>query len=265
MNRKNDITLQIEQNGEKNKVIILRDDISIFRYRSGTDFHMDALENNKLFLSSPNVFNDPYDYSLSFSKINVDKYLKGKAEAFSKMTQTSFMYNHEYLKQALQKLFPDFVKRMRESYRVACFSASVTEEIMWANYANYGQGFAVEDDIIQLRNKDVFENLYEVIPVIYKNKKPLSDLFIYSFIETLVEEMYKKIGYNCPDADKAQSVEMFFDTYRTELEQILINSLLFKNKVWEFEQEYRMIAFKRPTDGDHVHYEGVRPKEIYLG
>lgn len=265
MARKNKIETQIEINGQRKKAYMLRDDISIFRYRSCNEYHIDALKNDKLFLSSPNTFNDPYDYSFSFSKVNIDKYLKNKAEEFSKLTKTSFEYNHDYLKYALDELFIDFVKKMRDSYRVACFSESVTEEIMWANYANYGKGFAVEYNITDLRNRNIFENLYEIIPVIYKNKKPLSDLFIYSFIENLMEKMYEKTGCDCPENCKGQSAEMFFNTHENEIGQILLNSLQFKNKVWEFEQEYRMIVFKRDADGDFVCYEGVRPKEIYLG
>lgn len=98
---------------------------SIFKYRSGV-FDKDGvcwdfenLKNNKLRMTLPENFNDPYD-----SAFSVATQVNGEVEG---------------------RLLDEFIlKPIRRHLRVCCFSEVVDSMLMWTHYANEHKGFAIE-------------------------------------------------------------------------------------------------------------------------
>lgn len=97
---------------------------SIFKYRlgrydeCGRCWDIENLKNNKVRMTLPDSFNDPYDSLFSLAvKVN-----------------------------EMERKFIDHMifTPIRRSMRVCCFSETVESMLMWTHYANEHKGFAVE-------------------------------------------------------------------------------------------------------------------------
>lgn len=135
---------------------------------------LDCLNSNKIFLSSREMFNDPYDdkgYYIDHNEIG--KYGEKLGVQW-------------YLKDS----YPDFKK-------ICCFTANGPDNMaMWANYANNHQGYCVE---YKMNSAENFEFSTMCLPVQYVSKridlteiiKQRIDISIKRSDNSLVEECLK--------------------------------------------------------------------------
>jgi len=154
---------------------------SLFRYRTCSANHIEALRQRQIWLSYPVAFNDPYDVLVFFdiaAKVHELRESNGTiaerlgalfggmandAESCELQKKIVAEINNlpsdlkrkseEKLKKEICKLEAtcsefsnEFRRILREDshLRIACFSETVTNPPMWAHYSDNGKGFAIE-------------------------------------------------------------------------------------------------------------------------
>ena len=184
---------------------------------------------------------------------------------------------------------------------ISCFSEKIDSEIMWAHYADYAKGFAIEykyEDLYALfkkisrqyieDNKQFFSNMaiknddittytyhsianlkdYGVLPIIYKSQR----INLYEKINMeQFQEFYIKMfeiqrkGGNYSEICKLWH-EFFSDKSFMKL-NIMINTQ--KDKVWQYEKEWRLCCPMTQYEllkGKNFKLMGyLKPNAIYLG
>lgn len=171
---------------------------NLFKYFTLTEFNIDALENNYVYLSNPKDFNDPFDCSRNLIKEN-------------KKGLTDWQY--------VESL------NNNSEIGITCFSENGMEPLMWSHYTNSYRGFCIKlkpefisptnEELIKLKRiiysnnpnaiskHSKFSEYYQLIVklenwryerewrLIHKNPVRISNKFYYN--ENLIEEI--SIGY----------------------------------------------------------------------
>ena len=152
----------------------------LFRYRSCNELSLQALWDDKIWLSKGNVMNDDYDALLYFDKAKITAHVLQAINEFSRFTSGKVSW--EELPQVVQRFFPrEVLCQMRESVahitakdmetylrhfeafsqnaikayspkisvltqntlKFACFSDTITSANMWGHYASSSTGFSI--------------------------------------------------------------------------------------------------------------------------
>lgn len=136
----------------------------LYRYYSNLDYVLDLINNKKLYFSSPNEFNDPFDCRPKFSllrcrnesiedwkyfftilakeqypNISAEKALIYAEAAITKgkhMDKKWLLESEEYDCQVTNEEL--------EKKRICCFTKSARNQMMWAHYANNHTGIALQ-------------------------------------------------------------------------------------------------------------------------
>lgn len=112
----------------------------IFKYYALTEFNIDALENNYVYLSNPKDFNDPFDCSRNL----ITEYQKELADW-------------------------QYVESLNDNTKVGitCFSENGMEPLMWSHYTNSYRGFCIKlkPEFINPVNEEILK----LKKVIYSN------------------------------------------------------------------------------------------------
>ncbi|MBQ8803458.1 MAG: DUF2971 domain-containing protein [Tyzzerella sp.] len=98
---------------------------TLFRYRAGNENDKDSLINNYIWLSNITEVND------EFEGLNEIRYNKVKL-------------NYDFLREELKNRVDSIIEEVREKFYIACFTETETNDEMWKEYANKGQGYCVE-------------------------------------------------------------------------------------------------------------------------
>ena len=190
----------------------------IYKYYSLTsdeklnEMKLDTLLNQKIYLSRPSSFNDPFDTKAFFYK-------------------PENLMKFDILKEHKGKVIDDFSKLSR----IACFTRNgVNSMPMWAHYSNNHCGFCVEYDTKNNKNHIINSCCF---PVQYTDKRvDISDV-----MEDLVEEILNL---------KEQAEEKNIKEIKIDNQIIIWIAMyysLLKHKSWEYEKEVRVII-NLPTD-----------------
>ena len=128
----------------------------LYKFRSGNDWDIEALENDSIWMGNATMMDDPYDSKILFTD-----------EFRAKMS--SVINNVERFKaDKYRVLLKD------DSIQGECFLCSLTEvgdsEDMWTRYANCDQGFCIEYNTI-----DLMESVKLPVLPIYYRERPLED------------------------------------------------------------------------------------------
>lgn len=129
----------------------------LYKYYSFENrYSITNLMNDIIYLSSPNVFNDPFDCNFAYNEnsdmIRLNIINKPNSE--------------------LQNILHDAKDSSRnivnERTLVSCFSETSKNLLMWSHYANKHTGFCVEYDISNM------DNIYKLnlFPILYKTERP---------------------------------------------------------------------------------------------
>src|SRR5574344_248113 len=210
---------------------------SLFRFRPLTnipennEYEFNNLETNKIWLSNPNTFNDPYDSKPLFNK-----------EYFLKMLGKQYLKYGEKLVKSL--------KEMAESncdyFRIGCFTENDYSNIlMWSHYANSHQGFCLRYDYASV-NENIKECFYhDIKPVLYSEKIfDLSEHFI-----TMLKSA---------ESNKNAEKKIYFNNL------IFYAIVLYKSVYWEYEKEWRMVKETRLHMIENL-TDVPQPSAIYIG
>lgn len=228
---------------------------SLFRYGAFDDkgYWKDLILHNKLHISTPYSFNDPFDCELSFtkdallipeSKAATIKYLKKKFRIMEydinriKLSTDLWkdietVVNHygakvDQEKADIASILNDLDDRFKKHIGIICLSRRPDSILMWSHYANYHTGFCIEFNTEQpseLRNK--------IYPVIYQEQRNnLTEAFLQR------KKRWAAIASICKSSD------------------------------WSYENEWRIVMYVRPDltviDPVFVSVPGLI-KSIYLG
>lgn len=175
---------------------------SLYRYRDFDDGHsLDLLKTDKLLLSKPSRFNDPFDCALKLKVSDSPEYI-GKVLADESNLDYFKKHNislkelkkagrkkdplHELIKRQVKNNNPDLTLKernklieeeenrikgynldlgLKESIHLACFSETYESILMWSHYANNHEGFCVEYNFKELGLKSPVTRF--IFPVIY--------------------------------------------------------------------------------------------------
>lgn len=222
---------------------------ALFQYRKldANGYSLKALENNYVWLSAPSNFNDPYDCSacFDFEKMIATIFLKNNMNSKNSKVQKSiedikngknfFDVEYQYpflnqlkddLKVESQKKFYEYTYKFRNKCKIACFSETNKNILMWSHYAEKHTGFCVKYNIKKIHlNSDFNMNIF---PVIYSEKP-------FDLSKALINKREDVFG------------------------QILY---LVKYIDWKYEKEWRYIG---TTEADNKYIMPVMPECVYLG
>jgi Protein of unknown function (DUF2971) len=178
----------------------------LYKFRSASLQDITNLSAGKLWFSSPARFNDPFDcaYDVKLTEFSrddcitlLDRASNGKCNA-----TTLASYPDEFLKQEVRRGLETVISNgLGAVGGVCCFSATLTDLLLWGHYANGHQGFCLEFDTTT-------DPLFQTI---------------------------KQVRYS--DAIPTVSVEMF----KTEDFKPALDLLLTKAECWDYEQEWRVL------------------------
>jgi hypothetical protein len=237
----------------------------LFKYCDFSDHNKNNLNNNIVWLTSAENFNDPYDCSLTYSN---EALLNRKIEeyginflfknanlgkfTFTKDEEIEIMHSTNKIRKIIEIMLPkdteldkntktrfpsivieaieEFQRPLAKANRsktfVSCFSETNKSIIMWSHYACKHKGFCIEYNV-----KDDNSNVY-FYPIFYEKK--LFDLTKY--LLTNKEE---------------------FNDFA------LLIACLTKSKEWEYEKEWRLIPY-RVVD-KQSEWSMPKPTALYIG
>lgn len=211
--------------------------------KDGKNDFLDSLRENKLWVSSPGIFNDPFDCMIN---INLKKVVSEEVTIFleqvfgSERAKNLLRNSKNMQKEALDNLEPELFKLFRSKTEkankglfVSCFSelSNLNSILMWSHYANKHEGFCIEYDYREINKLRIKDNT--IIPVLYSNK----------------------IDIRPPKNETKE-----------ELLRYQLSIAFTKSKEWEYEKEWRLLEInEEQKDKNGFLISFVKPKRIYLG
>lgn len=213
----------------------------LYQFQELKNKYLETIYDNKLFISDPNNFNDPFN---CWGAIDVNSALQLESEELAKFLfkfgKGNYSVKHisEVNKNApkeLQQLISSFDKNMNKVIgkylNCSCFTSSWDNELMWSHYADKHKGICIGFDLSNWNN---FEG-YQFGPVQYKIQKPINLL------------------------------ELFNDD-RSSFTQKTAHQLIFtKNPDWHYEKEWRLATPKLTNNKVPLSNLGLSVKEIIFG
>lgn len=141
---------------------------NIYRYRN-FERGLEMINNQEIFLSKPEDFNDPFDcyeglvnfkMTKEFMREHITKYV---AKMGITTREQRRRIESQLLKDPKSLKLEDFFKSQKQQFGVCCFSWSSKNIVLWGNYANNHKGIC-----LGFRNlKPVETGLYGIYPVNY--------------------------------------------------------------------------------------------------
>ena len=232
-----------------NKIILEREKYippELYRYRRidneniMCEKHIDALKKDEIYLTSPYLFNDPYDSTFSIDMELFKNSIANKIEQFIKeervkdefkkininpenVENINIIYDDlnvdvsilpDFLEKNSTIFYKEFIKHQIK-FKISCFSESPNSILMWSHYANQHQGFCIGYDTSKIE-EEIIKKIY---PVFYH--------------------------------------ETFFHLIEDgDLNDKIFNSLI-KFKDWKYEKEWRLISAEKVLS--------LKPSKIFLG
>lgn len=250
----------------------------LFRYRGYNSKSVEAFKEDKLYFSTPNMFNDPYDARFYINseafiqaiqyewKTNMESYVKEKAfpdmpEDALEMIYRKIMELNEDISN--QKRFFEYVfsiieslkNQMRKNLKVICFTEQHISNLMWSHYADYHKGFCLMYSKEELKQSFIYDingnktkNKIEILKVEYSEKQLDIGPYLYYYIPL------KFFGYSSKEINL------------TEGEKIIKKIVSSKSDDWKYEDEWRAIPQKVDVFSENdISYLKIKPSALFLG
>ncbi len=238
----------------------------LYKYRSFSDFHTNALSDFSVWLSTPIGFNDTRDCSYNINPHRQMNFILSKSKESilelaeilllderqkaslcnSKAPHTDIMniirqtmpgaaadelselYNYLFE----ESILSEFNKKLKQRFHVCSLSAKRDSPLMWAHYANEHKGFCVEYNVEDLpgNSNEFFDMIH---PVFY------------------TDNIFDATSYLIATAPKLKNPEF------------LQQAALIKTKDWAYEDEWRLMVESSGEEGRLLRFE--KPSAIYLG
>ena len=246
--------------------------VNLCRYRSMKDKNLSALQQGRLYFSSPSFFNDPFDpfvYVDAYKLVNSIDYeiIKGLKSGY--IPKSFFKPNvsasearatfEQYFENPMQRTglilkalheINVIREQIKNNSKVICLSEDFLSAPMWAHYAGDQGGFALIYNPEDLEKATIFD----------ENDRALR-----------LEVMLDRVNYSAEAPDFGQ---VFFEELPRRMPFIRGNanrrfhhSLIYNKKLdWANEKEWRLCAVgddvSRPC---RAHYLSVKPLAVAFG
>jgi Protein of unknown function (DUF2971) len=208
---------------------------SLYKYRSFSNEHKDAIEKGVLWRSSPNSFNDPYDSVVYFDPNRF--FMENQAaEDFDRLLRDASADDRDAILQEIDswlttqnaELVRSISERNRAGFSVLALGENATSVLMWSHYSDDHKGFCIEYDLSALPGDDLRRRF--CYPVFYRRK--LTD------------------GTRYLERMNPRAVNDSFYTYMC----------LLKSDEWAYEREWRIVYPGGPS-----RMQMPKPKCVILG
>lgn len=266
------------------------------------NYNLKSLRDNKIFLSDPRSFNDPYDCAFMLKKpyYITDDIIKKSAKddpsgfreahgitkvQFSNLLKSDYAVRDlaryitknrcsEYKKNP--KKLRDYSKRVEQEIRgiaadfdkfreyllVSCFSEDYGSILMWSHYAKEHTGFCVQYDLKSLGYNNHLTR--NLFPVIYCNTIFNIDEYIYG-----ARPRFKNVlgtyleGINLNEIIDGIKLGLHkYDSRSNNMFQVY--AALIKYEGWKYEKEWRYVLYCQ-NDSQPAYINVPNPTAIYLG
>jgi len=174
---------------------------NIFRYSPNCEKCVNTLINNQLYFSDPNNFNDIFDGKADLVNVKFEKkedivrYRERLIELHRKDSNKELeRISDSELEDLAVMQYKKLLRERMNDIRVCCFSRSLTNNVMWHNYANKHIGFVTEFDngILNDKGMDVIyrKDFPFLTPIEIEKQNPiiLNTIFKYKSQEWSHEE-----------------------------------------------------------------------------
>ena len=205
----------------------------IYRYQPDSENRRESLANDKIWLCSPDEYNDPYDCEFRFSDTSVEAAAHKRIEKSYKgvnqqMLTLGYTGASHLVKQALSK-----IRGWRQLYKVCCFSEDPNSMLMWGHYSANHRGFCIEYDLEDPKAEQFRRRLYPVV--------------------------YSDLPYNLtPWAESLVNGSLDFNP------ESPILGLIHKFEGWEYEREWRVLEVSNDVKADHD-WPVPTPTRVFIG
>lgn len=178
------IDCSIEENTRRAKELIEQNKpMFLYKYRVGNDYDIDALKQNKIWISRATEMDDEEEGKLY---INKEEF----AQALEIMEENDPKFRNSKYRKTIEKV-PLEVKK---STLICSFSEICDNEDMWNKYANQKRGFCIEYKFDELFREEKNPLLY---PVAYIDEKPIFGIKDCNKKKMVFLTLYKKTKIGC--------------------------------------------------------------------
>lgn len=240
----------------------------VFRYRSFNEKSLTALKEGKLFFSTPEFFNDPFD---SVTYVDNQKIIASINRDITEGVKSGYLarrimekgldptsaLNAACTPEVRGQFFAQvryaielFRNLLIKNAKIICFAPNPDSVLMWSHYADYHKGFVLEYDTEELKSAQPFdENGNELKRELYLDKVQYDDQ-----VPDCGEIFYNRVPHYL------KNIEPLWD------ERLCYMHLFHKLKDWAYEQEWRMWSVRENYDWpDEVKYLKIKPRAVIMG
>jgi len=254
---------------------------TLVRFRPISNDNIQALKDNRLYYSTPNNFNDPYDTLIYANYIQIiqDVYdnLENGMDSYLDNLKNKDIPNAKFLagygyaiwngskKEEILNVFLEQIYEsvkmlkdtLRKNVRIICFAEDYLSMLMWSHYADNHRGFAVIYDREDIENAENYTTFGKLI-----TKKPI----------------LRQVTYADKQSDLTLEIEEYIRAYRmpnlgdvvppvSYLSQDKLRRMITeKSPDWSYEREWRIIPRHISLDNESpLGYMSLMPKGIILG
>ena len=254
----------------------------LYRFRSINSNTLDGLRSNRLYFSSADKYDDPFD---SFIHIDWGKVEKEITEEFKRIDvqnkeldilQRTFNISPEIVSNLINqhnvdewtKIGKNIIENTRRDIQKdnlsICFSEEKLNEVLWLKYAGNHSGFLMEYDITdeasflcgksdECKNCLASIESHPLYPVYYSSEK--YDATSYAKY-TAINGLLKNLPVNIASAIRSALPAMTWQRERISL---------IKHKCHEYDKEWRMIHSSFNSENKRRPFIVWRPSSIILG
>jgi len=207
----------------------------IYRYQPDIDNRRESLASDKVWLCSPDKYNDPYDCEFTISDVSVE------AEAHKRLEKSFTGTNPELLaigrskaSQVVSQKLSE-IKQWKQLCKVCCFNEDPTSMLMWGHYADNHRGFCIEYDLASPKAAQFRHKLY---PVVYSDEPYDLTAWAKSLVNGSSSGAFNPHGP--------------------------ILALVHKFKGWEYEREWRVLEVSNDVKADYD-WSVPTPTRVFVG
>lgn len=253
----------------------------LYKYRNCSDNHISAFEKDEVWLSTSDLFNDPFDTLIQYDEVNIrsafdavmqpgipEAMMRYMADGGKIAEPVDHLMNSADIEDMRNKaaeilshgkVFAPTEEQMvslliqREAYlnllpkiaqrfsSVVCFSEKIDSILMWSHYSYNHTGFALGYDLRPLLLPN--DKNLGLYPVIYSDKRYNAEEYLLYLFGSLMQAPVHNV-------DLMSSIKL----------------LLYKSLDWQYEQEWRVIkSVASNLFVGHSEPISLKPNSIYYG
>lgn len=150
----------------------------LYKYRSGSDYDLDALRKKSIWISRATEMDDDADGRLYVSKDFKEKFEIAKE------------FNPEFQEPKYEEAVYGIENLSKQGCFISSFSELNDNEDMWNRYANENKGFCIQYRFLDLLSPNGYDLI--CLPISYEDKKPLGVEELTSKHNMVFTTLYKK-------------------------------------------------------------------------